>query len=473
MKNTRLLQLLSTLSKYELKQYVKYVNQRYTGNEVPLKILAFVVKYYPTFESRTLTKNYVLTKVLDLPNAPDKRVSNEIHKLSEWLIDFLILEKTKVGSLCRERLQLDIFKERQLGSFFFQKASAYQKLLAKQKQSVWQYLETLQVWHSLYYYSATAKLKDADSLLRATVEALEDFHHLSLLKYGSELQNRAKILKSTNGSNWRDKLLQQLASVEKPNSEQPIFELYYKLFQFTTKRSASLYQELKEMLYQESDLIAQEDNIVLLTYLVNYTIKKINSGDSRFVEEAFLLQKFGLEQSILVENGYLSVDKFRNLLLIACELGKTEWAESFLVQYIYNVPNEHRSSLEALGKAYLLFAKEEYSECLDFLNEIEFKDYGYTIQTKFIMLKCYYELREEYERSLNALINSFDNTLLRNKAVHTETLQSYHNAIRIIRLLLRSKNMKTQAEIQMEFEAHKFIAGKFWLQKQIRSYDLE
>ena len=234
-----------------------------------------------------------------------------------------------------------------------------------------------------------------------------------------------------------------------------------------------MYTELKEMLYQEHEAIAQEDNIVLLTYLVNYTIKKINSGDARFIEEAFLLQKFGLEKSILVENGYLSVDKFRNILLIACELGKSDWAASFLVQYIDNVPGEHRSNLEALGKAYVLFAKGEYSECLDFLNEVDFKDYGYVLQTKFIMLKCYYQLKEEYGRSLMALINSFDNTLLRNKAVHPDTLQSYHNAIRVIRLLLRPKNVKTQAEIQAELDSHQFIAGKIWLQKQIRSYDLE
>lgn len=252
-----------------------------------------------------------------------------------------------------------------------------------------------------------------------------------------------------------------------------LFEIYAKLHGFTANATPALYQELKTMLYEEHQNIALEDKLILLTYLINFSIKRINSGDLKSIQEAFDLYEFGIEHSILVESGFLTADKFRNILIIACELGKHEWAEKFLRSFIQNVPEEHRSNLTALGEASILFAKEKYSDCLNYLNDVEFKDYGYVLQTKFIRLKCYYELRSEYRRSLDPFIISFDNIVLRNKAIHEETLQSYHNAIKIIRMLLRPKNVKTKNEIMQELESLKFIAGKIWLMKKIQSYDLE
>ncbi len=470
MKNSKLLQLLKSLDKDEISRFKKYLTKRHYNNEVTLKILDFILKHYPSFESKNINKDYILVHVLHQEKGLPKRISNEFHKLYKWLLDFLIMEKIGVDDLLRNQIILKIFKERKVDRLYFQKIEMLKKDISNHRESIWKYLNMVLLHHSQYFYAATAKLRNVENLLTAAIESLQLFYQLTMLKYNSEFQNRSNILspvKMTDGNLWYTPLSLN-STVEKPSF---LFSLYQKIYLFTSHPYPELYLELKNTLYSKHQNLVLEDRAVLLTYLINYTIKKINSGEISFVQETFELHEFGFRNAILATSGYLTVDKFRNILIIACELEKSEWSKSFLKEHIEYVPEEHRASLKALGNALILFSKREYIQCIDYLNKVDFKDYGYTLQTKFILLKCYYELRPEYGKTLESFLNSFYNTIRRNTTIHQGTLESYQNSINIIKKLLRVNSRKSQIDVLSEVQSQNYIAGKTWLLKKVEELD--
>ena len=164
MKSTKLIQLLGSLTKEEFNQFSQYTSKLYSDHTTPLKIFRHIANYYPDFESPEMDKQFILTEILQLENSPQKRVSNEFHKLFEWLHDFLILEHTKKDTISREKLVLEIYRNRKLDNLFYKKANAILKKINQTKLSVWNYLYLMQINYLLYYYPATKKSKNISRL---------------------------------------------------------------------------------------------------------------------------------------------------------------------------------------------------------------------------------------------------------------------------------------------------------------------
>lgn len=467
MKKTKLLQLLSRLTKDELNSFELYVTQRYSSQKVPLTLLQHIASYHPNFEAPKMNQQIILNEVLQLENAPLKRVSNEFHKIFEWLIDFLILDHTRKGSLIREQLTLEIFRKRKLSQLFIKKAEAVKLRIKKMRLSPWNYLSLMQVSYLLYYYAATPKFKSLENHIIDTVHALKIFYQLNILKLDCELRSRSTLFQEQAISLTPPKWEPDQASAAKPL----LVELYEQFHLFTKTPSVGLFNALKERLIEIHPKISQVDNLIFLNILVNYAIKSLGNGDSSFITQLGQLYRFAVDQKLSLESGFISTARFRNAITVAAELNQIQWAKEFMLSHINHIPEKYRSNVLPIAQAQILFAQGRFDETLDQLHSIDnFIDFGYKVQTRLLQIKCYYELGAKYDRVILSNINSFDNSLSRNTFLTKEITNRYRNFLKILRLLVRSNRTKTRKEILDLLNTQPSIVAKPWLIAKIRSY---
>ena len=97
------------------------------------------------------------------------------------------------------------------------------------------------------------------------------------------------------------------------------------------------------------------------------------------------------------------------------------------------------------------------------LREVVFENVYYALDSRWILLKTYYLLREEL--ALEAAMQSFRVYLLRNKTISTYTKQQYLQLIILLKriLLLPQKDEKYADALRANIASKTIVADKRWL----------
>jgi glycyl-tRNA synthetase alpha subunit len=127
------------------------------------------------------------------------------------------------------------------------------------------------------------------------------------------------------------------------------------------------------------------------------------------------------------------------------------------------LPKEHQANALSFNTARLHFAKQEYQNVLPLLQDVEYSDVFYMLDSKTTLFKTYFELNE-YD-ALLSLAESFRVLLSRKKIISEQHRNNYTNFIRIALKIFRAeyKNKKQLMQIETLFNEAKGIADKGWL----------
>jgi hypothetical protein len=98
------------------------------------------------------------------------------------------------------------------------------------------------------------------------------------------------------------------------------------------------------------------------------------------------------------------------------------------------------------------------------LNKVEFSDIYYSLDTKKMMLKIYFE--QDAIDPLLSLLASFRIFIKRNQSVSEANKQAYNNFITVIQQFIKYQNQKTVPELKNNIENLKPLADRNWLLEQ-------
>jgi hypothetical protein len=250
----------------------------------------------------------------------------------------------------------------------------------------------------------------------------------------------------------------------------PLIQIYYLIY-LTQKDSdnEAHYYSLKELLYQNWQSLPIEEAKDAYTSLLSYCLKKLNTGNSLFVNEFFLLSKELLNTDILIATGKMDPWYFRNAILISLRLGEYNWAENFLIGYEDKLPVDFRKSAVSYNRALVYFYQKKYDKVITLLQSVEYDELVYNLSSKSILLAVYYELDED--ESLNSLMESFKVYLSRHKEISDIQRISYLNLIKYTRKLLKliPGDIKEIEKIKQEIEEDKKvgIASMKWVYEKL------
>lgn len=477
MHNSKLLQIFASLSDKEIKEFEKYLLFQVAENTNVCALFNIIQKAYPDFESKSLIKKNVFTKMFGKEPYKDVKVREQMSALRKVLESFLIFQEQNKTEFHNNLALLKQFRKRNLSNLFQQQVKNMQQLIDADD-----YLN-IESFKREYYLSDEKNNffeqqqnivhDDAISLKN---ENFDKYYFSAKLRTLCEILNRENILSSTYQKPIEKDVLAIISKNKKLYFDVPAIHCYYEIFQLLQSENdmaqfTNTFNTLNS--YQKS--FTDSELKSMYAYLTNYCIQHVNKGIAEFTQRLFEMQKLLLQNKILLENGLLSHISYRNIVTIAIKLKEYNWAEKFIEDYKPLVTQRHQENAYNLSKSNLLYAKQDYSETVFLLNQVEFTDVYYACTSKYTLLKAYYALREI--ETLDYFVSSFQLYLKRNKEISANFKKSSENFLKHFKkMLLIEKKLDYQEKEKVEkkikdlkgsITAEKTMANKSWLLEEL------
>lgn len=226
------------------------------------------------------------------------------------------------------------------------------------------------------------------------------------------------------------------------------------------------FQRFKQLLLEQSALFFEEEMSGLFILAINYCVRRINGGESRFFREALDLYKEGLSKAYLLENGVLSRFTYHNIVAAGLHTGELEWVRFFILEYKNRLEKQYRESSFSFNLARLEYAERRYDYVLELLQRANYRDPLLNLAAKTLLLKTYYDLGE-YE-TLESHLDAMRNYIHRKRVLGYHR-SNYLNIIRYTEKLIRlnPNDKKSVFTLRQEMENETVLTEKAFFQKNL------
>ncbi len=230
----------------------------------------------------------------------------------------------------------------------------------------------------------------------------------------------------------------------------------------------SHYRELKALLNDNHRHFPRRELRALYSYLMNYCIDThINAGHKEYFHELFDLFRIVIEHEIIIENGTIKPQIYKNIITVGLHIKAFSWVEWFIERYTEMLPKDQQENAYTYNLAKVYFHQRQYHKVIEQLREVEYKSQVYALGGKLMLLKTYFELDEFL--ALDSLIDSFRIYLRRNRNISREVRQQYLNVLRFAKKLSRVSpyDQEEVKKVRQQIEHCNALAAKSWLLEKV------
>ncbi len=476
MKNSKIILYLSTLSKSEIRELEHIVRiNAIKGSKDIGAFFNYLKRCYPNFSEKKINKESILKKVFPKDVNNHKKLENVQYKFGLLLENFLIQKELEHCEKERQFVMLKALKRRKLDQHFFKKIDQIEKDWTNKGRAGVDHL------HDIYQLKKIRLLHpnydDKHDLAidpQILIEQLEKYFFAAKMYWmlsQSATHGYIQNTKSPSAPNPTYPIENILEFVAQNDFLQlPQIKLFGQILQASQGENFDNYPQLKKDFEQYSHLYDQDEKGDLIIFLTKICYEKYRKGEAEALQDLFEINRFAVEQNIVLQDGYVSSDVFQNIVNIGCAVKQLEWTEQFINQYGSFLQEEQYEDTIKLCKANLLFNQEQYEAVLQELLQVKFHNIFYGVQAKAIQLQAYYELNN-YEESFFSLAKSFSTFLSRNKSLSDNQKQSFGNFILFTKKLKRVQNIykPNTADLKNEIQNCTMIVYKNWLLNKINA----
>ncbi|MFT5166392.1 MAG: hypothetical protein ACI8P3_001623 [Saprospiraceae bacterium] len=337
-------------------------------------------------------------------------------------------------------------------------------------------LQSVNLHHQLYFHEDYKKYSSGHVEIHQLIEDLDQFIHLAKLKYHCELLFRKQILKEEESQPLLpDHLLEQL-KISGLQNEEPVISIYAQLIRMKETEDWKFYVETKQNFELNRDKIDPEEQLDILSYLINFIIYLDKNRDNSLFDEMLELYQFGLSSGILIMHNRISYERFTNIAILGSIQKKFAWTDKFILDYQSFLKPAKSSLAIKLTRAYWNFHQEKYEKVLDWTHEIDiYEDKpDNPFRLRALKLRAFYELYRQdktYRRLLYNFMSSFSKFIKDNRKLANQLATAYLNFIRMTKLLLSIQNSaefneeKKQKFLSKMSNTHPLVLKKWLLEK--------
>lgn len=392
-----------------------------------------------------------------------KNILNTLSDLVGWLRQYLAWKQVASKPYSVGIYALEAFAERKLTVEHDRQEEEIGKMLEDAPDRNLDYYDRL--YHlsaAKYFTDRTQKLSGkSDEQLQAAMESLDRFYLCAKLKAACEAYSRANILQERHEVLWLGHLTDWCGQhLDELHPTDSIYLYFHLLLMIRDGRTDSFEQAKGIFLYHPPADRAEQ--LSLLTYLTNYTAKRIRAGDEAADQAAFDLYAHGLERRLWVEGGRFPIEPFQNIVELACRLNRLEWAADFVEMWKYALP-PNAPDVQPLALARIHFCSKNFDQALVALRNVEFSSVSHELRARLLRLQCFYENGEPLSLMSDAC-NAFAQFLRRNKMLSPEILDSCSRFLRVYRHLIKKE---ANAKVNSVFLKNQPMACQAWLFEKI------
>jgi len=470
MQDSKLLQLIQSLSKEELKTFGNYLegaSHRKTGSVYAL--YNYFKKLYPDFPEKKVKKEFVYGKIMPKGKEyNDKRIRDLMSILTLNLENFIIAKELEDNEPERELILLNALKKRKQDKLFFQKVKQLERKWEKNPpKGIIKYHYEYLLQKEYYMHPNLSLYEEKPSTLHNVIEKMDHYYFASKLYYEViNLHNQNDLNREGKSKNILIKHINQTITKEefKHNPHINIFSHFFQAYTTENPLNIESLEKIYINLFPFFNDTEKHDLFIILQgmYYFNY-----NKGKKEYIFNVFELCKFALEKNIIIENNIIANDMFRNIIGVTCMVQKFEWGYQFIEKYQKYLDDNGKNDIVSLCEATMAFYETKFNTCLEKLLTVKIQDTLYGIQVRILQMQCYYEL-ENYEEAFYNLAHSFATYLHRNSTISVGLQKQNLNFIHVTKKLHKAKKNSTQISSSFveEIQKNKNIMNKKWLIKK-------
>jgi len=477
MVNSKLLVFFKSLSIADIKALGVYLNASKQTTDVVL-LYNYLKKYSPSFPEKNFAKEMVAKKIFSKDKNKIKKLQNAMARLGQLLDDFLINDQLKCSQTYRDFLYLEALKKRQLNKFFFKKADQMEKVWQK-KQPVG--LEHLYNEYKLkeicYSHPGYSLLKKMPISLQTLIEYIDKHYIATKLYWTSGVFHNNYYLSNPNALNNKQHLVDELQAVyvEKEFYNVPQIRIFGQLLEAFKINNFDNYLAIKNDFLDNFGLFSEREKNDTLTALHSVCYENYKIGNSDTLKHLFDLNCIMLENDFLLENGYLSTAKFWNILNIGLASKEFTWLKKFIQNNYVFLNDDEQQDVLTISKSKLYLYEGKFGKAIENMSTVKFKNILYGLQSRNILLQCYFELGEDYTDLFLDLAKSFYMFLNRKEIFANTTRLAFNNFITFSKSLYKVKNEPDSQNLTIlktKLNNYKNIANKRWLIDKLQEIEV-
>lgn len=462
----KLLKILQNLTAWETRNFQQYLSADFFNHRTDVVQLLDIILGQENGRIANLSKEALFQKIY--PNKPFDaaelyRLNNRLFKLAEQFLALRIA--------LDDPFQQDI----NLAKAYRQlnQENAFQKTIQRthkklEKQPI-RNAEYLRYQYDLVYESydyVGSKIRASDTNLQEVGDRLDAYFIASKLQQGCLKESHQAVYKKE----YQDELLVQVVQYVEQNPatfDNPAIAIYYTIYKgITEAQQAGYFPKLRALLMQHHHAFLPTEIRDFYLLVINYCIRKSNTGEPFFIQECFELYNSGLKQGFLLENGIVSKFTFTNAIAFALRLKKYDWVEIFIKNYQEKLPPNQRKSTVLFNLARLRHQEGKYPEAMQLLAQFQSEDYINHLIARTMLLKMYYELGEW--DALESLLYSMQKYLRRKEVLNYHRAHFQH-IISFTKKLVDLPPNDTAAKnaLKAEIKQAKFQSEKDWFLERL------
>jgi hypothetical protein len=466
MKKTKLFRILSSFTPVEMNRLKKFTYSPYFNkNESIQQIISYLdnVLREGFHKDNELPKQIVWSKIKNKQKFDDgqfrKICSDSIKLVEKWLIQ----EEFENEPFYQANFLLDSVYEKKIthlkNSAMKSSNLLFHRSLQKNSKYYFQRFRQERSYYNLFDYE---KNRYADSNLNKVDLNLDVFYYSEKLKNACEILVHQQFSEQEFDPKDTDIICNKIDQLGYTKYA-PInaFYLFYKMNR--EFENESHFFKFISWIEDNVQLFSLIEANKLFTYAVTYCINKLNLGKFEFIQHCFEIYKKGLNNDIFIINNQISTWEFKNIASISLRLREFDWTNKFISEYSIYLEDDEKDNIITYLKALISFYQHSFNDVVFLLQNVEYSDLTYSLNSKAMLVGAYYELDEV--DVLSSFISSFRTFLNRKLILSESRKRAFINFLNFTRKLMSSrvadktKILKLQKQIQEE----KNVASKQWL----------
>ncbi len=479
MHKTKLIDLLKTFSKDEIKEFGKFIDSPFfsTGRDVSSLFLA-IKKYYPDFK---LEKEKLYSNMYPGEEYKDHIIRNLSSVLMKHAEQYLIIKNLYKQP---ENMSINLLSElveRNASNLSELEIKRLEKLLSEKNNLNEQFyknsfdLESLKIMLNIqtnkqHLVSKSVVRQGEIIISNLLIDSATNLTNMmnDISNFNASYKNTAleALLRNLN----METFVTELTYLKSENNDLEILEMYACLIiTLTNEKDEKYYFRFKELLNGNINKLSRAEKYNLMVNFGTCTSQKMDTiSRKRFMKELFEVYKTRLTNNLYAfsDTQHMSLIFFSSIMKMALTLGELWWLEKFGEENISKLDPKHCDNMKSLLNTYILFSRKLFDKALEELSKVQFELFTLKYDVKNLMLQIYYELGD-IEPAIYS-IDSYRHFLTENKAVSDYFRQANLKFLNIVSDLIKAKLDDTHIlpdELKKSIDEYEFFQGS-WLREK-------
>ncbi len=466
MAENKLMRLLLTFTHPERQRFLDYLNSPFFNqNQELVKFYTAILPSLQKTNPQPLQEEKVWKKTMGaipFDTARYHRISSDLLKNGER---FLATFRFSQNKSLQAAYTLHALNEKKLLHDFPYALNYAQQLHQKStyRDSEFYYTQFLIENENNNYLDFVKKRID-DSNLKDVMHNLDVFYLINKLRCCCAILHYKNVTSFDTELVLMDEIVHHLRA--KSYQHIPVVNIYYViLLTLIESEDEKHFLHLKKLIANHEEQLPPLVNKEMYLYAIQYCIVKINAGNLNYYREIFSIYQQCLQGDVLFDRGVIAPGNYKNIITVGLRLHEYQWTEDFIKKYNPYLPEDEQENAYTFNMARVFFFQKKYDEVLNLLQQVEYNDVFYMLDSKLTLIKTFYELDEN--ESLDALLDSFSMLLRRKKLISQQYRTIYTQFVFYVKKMLRYTDKKKLQALKDEIHTAKNVADLGWLKEKI------